>query len=58
MRLIRRQDSEILEASSEQIVNKTWVNKQLTGMLLYWGLHMESCSVNKQLMVYSILDSL
>ena len=48
-------DSDILGASKEQIVNKTWVNKQkqLTGMLVHWRLHMESFVVNKQLMGYS-----
>ena len=39
-------------ASREQNVNKSWVNKQLTGMLAFWRLHMESSVVNKQLMKY------
>ena len=38
--------------SREQNVNKSWVNKQLTGMLAFWRLHMESSAVNKQLMKY------
>ena len=38
--------------SREQNVNKSWVNKQLTGMLAFWRLHMESSVVNKQLMKY------
>ena len=38
--------------SREQNVNKSWVNKQLTGMLAFWKLHMESSVVNKQLMKY------
>ena len=40
--------------SREQNVNKSWVNKQLTGMLAFWRLHMESSVVNKQLMKYPI----
>ena len=31
------------EASRDQIVNKTWVNKQLTGMLVYWVLTLWHC---------------
>ena len=56
-RYICQQDSEILGAfaSREQIVNKTWINKQLIGMLVYWRLHMERFIVNKQLMIYSII---
>ena len=42
-------------ASREQNVNKSWVNKQLTGMLAFWRVHMESSVVNKQLMVHSNL---
>ena len=40
-------------ASREQNVNKSWVNKQLTGILAFWRVHMKSSVVNKQLMVHS-----
>ena len=53
---IRLQDSEILGASREQIVNKSWVNKQLTVIMACWRLHIEKCNINKQLMVYSTVD--
>ena len=51
-RRIRLQDSKILGASREQIVNKTWVNKQLTVINVYWRLHLPFYNVNKQLMAY------
>ena len=44
---MRRNVSKILEDFRENIVNKTWVNKQLIGMLVYWQI------VNKEPMVYS-----
>ena len=42
------------EASRDQIVNKTWVNKQLTLVYGIFVLSKKNPIVNKQLTVYSI----
>ena len=54
-RRVRWQDSEILNASREKVVNKTWVKNSGSGLTIIvanWRLHLQFFNVNKQLIVY------